>query len=45
MIPRYSSPQIEQIWSLENKFSIWSKIECLVAEKLAINGIITKRCG
>ena len=42
MIPRYSSPQIEQIWSLENKFSIWSKIECLVAEKLAINGIIPK---
>ena len=35
MIPRYSSPEIEKIWSLENKFSIWTEIECLVAEKLS----------
>ena len=33
MIPRYSSPKIEKIWTLENKFSIWTEIECLVAEK------------
>ena len=45
MIPRYSSPKIEKIWSLENKFSIWTKIECLVAEKLAINGIIPKKAA
>ena len=45
MIPRYSSPEIEKIWSLENKFSIWSKIECLVAEKLAMNGVIPKQAA
>ena len=45
MIPRYSSPKIEKIWSLENKFSIWSKIECLVAEKLATNGSIPKKAA
>ncbi len=45
MIPRYSSPKIEKIWSLENKFSIWTKIECLVAEKLAANGIIPKKAA
>ena len=42
MISRYSSPEIEKIWSPENKFSIWTKIECLVAEKLSINGTIPK---
>ena len=45
MISRYSSPRIEKIWSLENKFSIWTKIECLVAEKLATNGIIPKNAA
>ena len=45
MIPRYSSPKIEKIWSLENKFSIWTEIECLVAEKLAIDNIIPKEAS
>jgi len=45
MIPRYSRKQIEKIWSLENKFSIWLKIECLVAEKLSINGTIPKKAA
>ncbi len=33
MIPRYNRPKIEKIWSLENKFTIWTEIECLIAEK------------
>ena len=45
MIPRYSRPQIEKIWSLENKFSLWLKIECLVAEKQSMNGLIPKEAG
>ena len=35
MIPRYNRPQIEKIWTLENKFKIWTEIEILIAEKLA----------
>ena len=45
MIPRYSRKKIEKIWSLENKFNIWTKIECLIAEKLAINKIIPKKAA
>ena len=43
MIPRYTRPKIEKIWSLQNKFSIWTEIECLIAEKLSINGTIPKK--
>ena len=35
MIPRYNRPEIEKIWTLENKFKIWTEIEILIAEKLA----------
>ncbi len=40
MLPRYNRPEIEKIWSLENKFRIWTNIECLIAEKQASLGII-----
>ena len=43
MIPRYTRPKIEKIWSTKNKFAIWTDIECLIAEKLSINGIIPKK--
>ena len=43
MIPRYNRPEIEKIWSLENKFKIWTEIECLIAEKQAILGLIPKK--
>ena len=43
MIPRYSRKKISKIWTDENKFSIWTEIECLIAEKLSINGIIPKK--
>ncbi len=45
MIPRYNRPEIEKIWSLENKFTIWTEIECLVAEKQAMLGIIPKKAS
>ncbi len=45
MIPRYNRPAIEKIWSLENKFKIWTEIECLVAEKQALLGIIPKKAA
>ena len=35
MIPRYNRPKIEQIWSSNYKFKIWTEIECLIAEQLA----------
>ena len=40
MIPRYNRKEIEKIWSQDNKFRIWTNIECLVAEKLADLGEI-----
>ena len=45
MIPRYSRPEMKKIWSLENKFSIWLEIECLIAEKLSTNGTIPKKAA
>ena len=45
MISRYNRPDIEKIWSLENKFKIWTKIECLIAEKQASLGIIPKKAA
>ena len=42
MIERYSRKEIQKIWSNENKFKIWTEIECLIAEKLSLLGIIPK---
>ena len=45
MIPRYNRPKIEKIWSLENKFTIWTEIECLIAEKQSMLSIIPKKAA
>ena len=45
MISRYTRPKIEKIWSIKNKFKIWTEIECLIAEKLSINGVIPKKAA
>lgn len=45
MIPRYNRPKIELIWSDENKFKIWTEIECLIAEQLSNIGIIPKEAA
>ena len=42
MISRYNRPKIEKIWTLENKFQIWTEIEILIAEKLSDIGVIPK---
>jgi adenylosuccinate lyase len=42
MIPRYNRPKIENIWTLKNKFQIWTDIEILIAEKLSFIGVIPK---
>lgn len=42
MIERYSLPQIKHIWSEENKFSIWLKIELFACEANSKLGIIPK---
>ena len=43
MISRYNRPNIAKIWSIENKFNIWTEIECLIAEKQSMLGIIPKK--
>ncbi len=45
MIPRYNRPEIEKIWSLENKFKIWTEIESLIAEKQSMIGVIPKKAA
>ena len=42
MIPRYNRPKIEAIWADENKYRIWTDIECLIAEQLSNIGKIPK---
>ena len=45
MIPRYNRPKIEFIWSENNKYQIWTNIECLIAEQLANIGKIPKKAA
>ena len=45
MINRYKREKIELIWSDENKYKIWTNIECLVAEQLANLRIIPKKAA
>ena len=45
MISRYNRPKIAAIWSDENKFKIWTMIECLIADKLANLGKIPKQAA
>ncbi len=40
MIPRYSRPQMAQIFSEENKYKIWLEIEILAAEAMVPLGIV-----
>lgn len=42
MIPRYTRPEMGSIWSDENKFTIWLKVEILACEAQAESGIIPK---
>ncbi len=42
MIDRYSMPEIADIWSDNNRFSIWLKIEILAVEALSDAGVVPK---
>ncbi|MBN2191025.1 MAG: adenylosuccinate lyase [Candidatus Aureabacteria bacterium] len=43
MIERYTGPEMAKIWSQDNKFGTWLKIEVLACEKMAELGIIPKK--
>ena len=40
MIPRYTRPEMEKVWTLENKYATWLRIETLVCEAWAEKGVI-----
>ena len=42
MIERYTIPEIGEIWSDTNRFSIWLRIEILATEALSQIGIVPK---
>ena len=42
MIPRYSRPEMTNIWTAENRFRIWFEIEAHAADALAELGVIPK---
>ena len=42
MIPRYSRPEMTQVWSPETRFRIWFEIEAYACEAMAEIGIIPK---
>ena len=42
MIDRYTTPEMAQIWSEQNKFEIWKKVEITVTEVLSDRGEVPK---
>ena len=40
MIPRYTRPEMAQIWAPETRFRIWFEIEAHAADAMAELGII-----
>src|SRR5688500_10122808 len=40
MVPRYSRPEMTAIWSAENRFAIWWRIEVFAAEAMGKVGMI-----
>ena len=45
MIPRYTRPEMADIWSQETKFRIWFEIEAFAAEAQAELGVIPKEAA
>ena len=43
MIPRYTRPEMGRIWSDENRFRLWLKVEIAVCEALAARGVVPRR--
>ncbi len=42
MIPRYTSPEMGQVWNDENKYAIWLQVELLACEAQAELGIVPR---
>ena len=42
MIDRYTTPEMAQIWSEQNKFETWKKVEITVTEVLSDRGEVPK---
>jgi len=42
MIPRYSRPEMSRIWSDQNRFAAWLKVEIAATEVLAERGIVPR---
>src|SRR6187455_2317374 len=42
MIPRYSRPEMARIWSEENKFATWLRVEIAATEVLSARGVVPK---
>ena len=42
MIPRYSRPEMARIWSDENRFATWLKVEIAATEALSEAGIVPR---
>ncbi|MCA9772685.1 MAG: adenylosuccinate lyase, partial [Myxococcales bacterium] len=40
MIPRYSTPEMTDLWSDRARFRAWLRIEVLAAEKMAELGVV-----
>ncbi|OYX14178.1 MAG: adenylosuccinate lyase [Rhizobiales bacterium 32-66-8] len=45
MIPRYSRPEMADIWSPETRFRIWFEIEAHAADAMAEQGIVPKEAA
>jgi adenylosuccinate lyase len=42
MIPRYSRPEMARIWSEENRFATWLRVEIAATEVLTERGVVPK---
>ena len=42
MIPRYSRPEMQAIWTDENKLDLWLQIEMHATEALVKDGVVSK---
>ncbi|HTU56537.1 MAG TPA: adenylosuccinate lyase [Acetobacteraceae bacterium] len=45
MVPRYTRPEMQRIWSEEARFGIWFEIEALAAEAMAALGQIPREAA
>jgi adenylosuccinate lyase len=42
MIPRYSRPEMSRLWSDENRFATWLRVEIAASEVLADQGVVPR---